>query len=95
MTVIDCPNIAGAKAPIAPVLNTPLQALTCTLVYRVSFIDSKESHQHFSSLKRKRCSDIVCIRYLFIKHESAKSFLEEKYVYNESRFEIVQSLLQL
>ena len=24
MTVIDCPNIAGAKAPIAPVLNTPL-----------------------------------------------------------------------
>ena len=24
MTVIDCLNIAGAKAPIAPVLNTPL-----------------------------------------------------------------------
>ena len=25
MTVIDCPNITGAKAPIAPVLNTPLE----------------------------------------------------------------------
>ena len=24
MTVIDCLNIAGAKAPIAPVLNKPL-----------------------------------------------------------------------
>ena len=24
MTVIDCPNIAGAKEPVAPVLNTPL-----------------------------------------------------------------------
>ena len=23
-TVIDCPNIAGAKAPVAPALNTPL-----------------------------------------------------------------------
>ena len=27
MTVIDCPNIAGPKAPVAPVLNTPLQCL--------------------------------------------------------------------
>jgi len=24
LTIIDCPNIADAKAPIAPVLNTPL-----------------------------------------------------------------------
>ena len=24
LTVIDCPKIAGAKAPIAPMLNTPL-----------------------------------------------------------------------
>ena len=24
LTVMDCPNIAGAKASIAPVLNTPL-----------------------------------------------------------------------
>ena len=24
MTVIDCSNITGAKAPVAPVLNTPL-----------------------------------------------------------------------
>ena len=24
LTVIDCSNIAGAKAPVAPVLNTPL-----------------------------------------------------------------------
>ena len=24
VTVIDCPKIAGAKTPIAPVLNTPL-----------------------------------------------------------------------
>ena len=27
MTVIDCPNITGAKAPIAPVLNTPLSTV--------------------------------------------------------------------
>ena len=26
MTVIDCSNITGAKAPVAPVLNTPLFA---------------------------------------------------------------------
>ena len=35
MTVIDCPNITGAKAPVAPVLNTPLpmhnQSLTQNL----------------------------------------------------------------
>ena len=24
VTIIDCPTIAGAKVPIAPVLNTPL-----------------------------------------------------------------------
>ena len=28
MTEIDCPNITGAKAPVAPVLNTPLQCKT-------------------------------------------------------------------
>ena len=27
VTVIDCPNIAGAKAPVAPVLNTPLSQI--------------------------------------------------------------------
>ena len=31
MTAIDFPNIAGAKAPIAPVLNTPLRLLTVLL----------------------------------------------------------------
>ena len=27
---MDCTNIAGAKEPIAPMLNTPLQYSTCT-----------------------------------------------------------------
>ena len=31
LTALDCPNIAGAKAPIAPVLNTPLDSISLIL----------------------------------------------------------------
>ena len=35
MTVIDCPKIAGAKAPVALVLNTPLRYDVCKLLSAV------------------------------------------------------------
>ena len=44
VTVIDCPNIAGAKAPIAPVLNTPLLFVTYLLLFRF-FESNIGSHQ--------------------------------------------------
>ena len=37
MTVIYCPNIAGAKAPIAPVLNTPKGMKNIKLGHSLSF----------------------------------------------------------
>ena len=36
MTVIDCPDIAGPKAPIAPVLNTPLDIVKLLTVDRAT-----------------------------------------------------------
>ena len=39
MTVIDCPNIAGAKAPVAPVLNTPL--LSDVMLCQIRIFETK------------------------------------------------------
>ena len=53
MTVIDCPNIAGAKAPIAPMLNTPEHDYTHSVLTRNGPIRSI-GHSKVSRFQKSR-----------------------------------------
>ena len=45
MTVIDCSNITGAKAPIAPVLNTPLLCYDFYITHSFSIFQILDTHK--------------------------------------------------
>ena len=49
---MDCPDITGSKAPIAPVLNTPLHIYDLNWFYILADLDFSLDHSICTELKK-------------------------------------------